>query len=456
MSQGGFQHKPLPQYVQLEHPSWSINASIYEVNVRQYTKQGTFQAFSTHLPRLKKLGVKILWIMPIHPIGEVNRKGSLGSPYAIRDHLAINPELGSEQDFKRLVDDIHNLGMRVIIDWVANHSAWDNALSQSHPHWYKKTQGGEFRPTTWFDWDDIIEFDFHQQGLREYMINAMGHYIHTFNIDGFRCDVAGFVPLEFWHQAKANLDPDNQLFWLAEWEERDLHKHAFNMSYAWVLNELLEDIANGRRNAENLCGYIAKHNNAFPVNAIRMNFLDNHDKNAWDGSVATRFGAGEEALFALTLLMDGMPLVYSGQEVANQQSLAFFESDPILWPDDIDRHPRHIWLQQLLQLKSTNPALQNGRTAANMQEIAHNQRQQVIAFYRQNKSHCVVYIANLSANALQVKFQDSHSDLPPLTHFLAPKNIPDEDQLPAPLDLALLDFTPLELAPWEYRIYVNN
>ncbi|TLU61489.1 alpha-amlyase [Thalassotalea litorea] len=444
MSQNSFNHSPLPSYVQLEHPSWSIDAAIYEVNIRQYTSEGTFRAFSKHLPRLKQLGVKILWLMPIHPIGLTKRKGSLGSPYAIADHFAINPEFGTEQAFKDLVDEIHQLGMYVIIDWVANHSAWDNPLTLSHPHWYKKTKTGEFCSTTWFDWDDIIEFDFHQTGLRNYMVSAMQHYLDDYDIDGFRCDVAGFVPLEFWLNARNQLDPEHQLFWLAEWEERDLHQRAFNMSYAWGLNDLLEDIAQGKRNAENLCGYFAKHNNAFPNNAIRMNFLDNHDKNAWDGSVSERFGAAEETLLALTLLMDGMPLIYSGQEVANEQSLAFFDHDPIIWPDVIERHPRHCWLQRLLQLKSTNPALQNGRTGGTMDEIPHSKRQQVIAFYRQNKRHTVVFIANLSPESVQIKLQTSMIGLPPLKPFITAHN--DTNPLPSVMDFQ----------GWEYQVYISD
>ncbi|TKB44220.1 alpha-amylase family glycosyl hydrolase [Thalassotalea mangrovi] len=442
MNQGKYYY-PLEDYVKLKHPSWCINASIYEVNIRQYTKEGTFEAFSEHLPRLKKLGVKILWLMPVHPIGQLHRKGELGSPYAITDHMKINPELGTDQDFKQLIDDIHSLDMYVIIDWVANHSAWDNALTQTHPHWYKKTDDGTFRSTTWFDWDDIIEFDFQQSELRHYMINAMRHYLQTYQIDGFRCDVAGFVPLNFWHQARAELDPEHKFFWLAEWEERDLHQSAFNMSYAWQLNDLLEDIAQQKRHAENLCGYIAKHNNAFPDNAMRMNFLDNHDKNAWDGSVQQRFGEAEETLLAMTLLMDGMPLLYSGQEVASSQSLAFFDKDPIQWPDDIEQHPRHLWLQALIRLKSQNPALQNGRFGGVMNEIKHDQRDKVIAFYRQNKRHCVVFIANLTPQPIRVKLQQPLNHLPPLSLFISSDNsnvILDED---------------LEFQGWGYAVFAS-
>ncbi|QDP02080.1 alpha-amylase family glycosyl hydrolase [Thalassotalea sp. PS06] len=448
MKAAPFNHVPLPPYSQIEHPSWSLNASIYEVNIRQYTPEGSFRAFARHLPRLKALGVTILWLMPIHPIGIQHRKGSLGSPYAISDHRAINNELGSEEDFRALINEIHRLGMYVIIDWVANHSAWDNPLARSHPHWYKKNPQGQFRSTTWFDWDDIIEFDFQQQGLRDYMLNAMQYYLDEFHIDGFRCDVAGFVPIEFWEQARASLDPDQQLFWLAEWEERDLHKRAFNMSYAWALNDLLEDIANGKRNAENLCGYIAKHNNAFPINAIRMNFLDNHDKNAWDGSVQQRFGIAEEALMALTMVMDGMPLIYSGQEVATEQSLAFFERDPIQWPEQIVTHPRHVWLQRMLTLKSNHPALQNGCAGSLMQEIPHDQRNHIIAFSRQsqhqNHNHCLVFIANLSEEKRIIELDHRAIQFAELECYTSSSSSKDTD------------FKKVELEAWGYRVLVSK
>lgn len=223
------------KYVELKHPEWSKNSTIYEVNVRQYTPEGTFKAFETHLPRLKKMGIDIIWLMPIHPIGEKNRKGSLGSEYSVKDYYAINPEYGTMDDFKDLVRKIHSMGMYVIVDWVGNHSAWDNKLAQEHPEWYTKTVDGKFQPTPWYDWSDVIDFDYDQPAMRKYMTESMKYWVAEADIDGYRCDVGGFIPVDFWENVRAELDEIKPVFMLAEWESRDLHRKAFDMTYSWTL-----------------------------------------------------------------------------------------------------------------------------------------------------------------------------------------------------------------------------
>lgn len=221
------------EYVKLNHPEWSKNAAIYELNTRQFTKEGTFQAAQTQLPRLKKLGVDIIWLMPIHPIGVKNRKGTLGSPYSVKDYYGVNPEFGSMQDLKNFVSAAHDQGMYVILDWVANHTSWDNNLVTEHPDWYDKDYKGDFRPTPWWDWSDIIDLDYSKPELRKYMTEALKYWVKEADIDGYRCDVAGFVPVDFWNNVRKELDAIKPVFMLAEWESRDLHAEAFDMTYAW-------------------------------------------------------------------------------------------------------------------------------------------------------------------------------------------------------------------------------
>jgi 1,4-alpha-glucan branching enzyme len=189
-------YAPAPE-VRLSHPEWARSASIYQINQRQFTPEGTFRAAEAHLPRLRDFGVDIVWLMPVNPIGERNRKGDLGSPYAVKDYYAVNPEFGTVDDLRHFVDTAHDLGLHVILDWVANHTAWDNVLVTEHPEWYARDWKGDFRPTPWWDWHDIIDLDYSHEGLREWMTAAMVHWVKEVGVDGFRCDVAGFVPLDF-------------------------------------------------------------------------------------------------------------------------------------------------------------------------------------------------------------------------------------------------------------------
>ena len=247
-------YQPVP-YVKLRHPEWVKNATIYQVNVRQFTAEGTFAAAEKHLARIKALNVDVVWLMPIHPIGEKNRKGVLGSPYSVRDYLGVNPEFGSLTDLKHFVAAAHALGLHVILDWVANHTAWDNPLVAQHPDWYQRDWKGEFRPTPWFDWTDIINLDYHSPGLRQYMTDALKYWVREADIDGYRCDVAGFVPLDFWNNARRELDAIKPVFLLAEAQTRDLHAEAFDATYAWGWYEAMHNVAAGKADVGALVGY---------------------------------------------------------------------------------------------------------------------------------------------------------------------------------------------------------
>ncbi|MDX1665746.1 MAG: alpha-amylase family glycosyl hydrolase [Saprospiraceae bacterium] len=391
-------YQPRP-YVELEHPEWSKNAVIYEVNIRQYTEEGTFRAFADHLPRLKELGVDILWLMPIHPIGLKNRKGSLGSYYAVKDYLAVNPEFGTMEDFKWLVAEIHRQGMYAILDWVANHSAWDNELTEEHPEWYARTRAGDFRPTPWYDWSDVIDFDYNVPGLRKYMTGALRFWVEEADIDGYRCDVAGFVPVGFWEKARSELETIKPVFMLAEWESRDLHRRAFDMTYAWSLYDLMHKITTGENEASDLHAYFAHHISAFPADAYRMTFVDNHDKNSWEGTPFTQFGEGLEACMVLTCTVDGMPLVYGGQEAGLNRMLSFFEKDALEWR----RHRFFDMYKALFRLKKENRALWNGRWGGPMEQVVSDRPDAIISFLREKEGDRVFVLLNLSDQPVNVQ-----------------------------------------------------
>ena len=392
-------------YVEIQHPEWTKSATIYEVNIRQYTPEGTFTAFEKHLPRLKEMGVDILWIMPVNPIGVKNRKGTLGSEYSVKDYYGVNPEFGTMDDFKHLVNAAHAMGFHLILDWVANHSSWDNALVAQHPDWYIKNREGNFEPTPWRDYDDIIDFDYSQPGLRRYMTNAMKYWLKTTDIDGFRCDVAAFVPLDFWENARKELDKIKPIFMLAEAADRDLHKKAFDMTYSWLLWDNLHAITTKGGSVDALTGgYIAEHVSIWPYNAYRMNFIDNHDKNAWEGTQYSNFGKGLQAAIVLTGTMEGMPMIYSGQEAGLNRSLPFFEKDTLQWkPDTIG-----AIYTKLFHLKHNHPALWNGKWGGEMERIKNNLMSQVISFIREKDGDKVITIVNLSDSEANVTLQTGY------------------------------------------------
>ncbi|TAE30936.1 MAG: alpha-amlyase [Candidatus Kapaibacterium sp.] len=391
-------------YVEIKHPEWSKNATIYEVNIRQYTKEGTFKAFEQHLPRLKAMGVDILWLMPIHPIGEKKRKGAKGSYYAVKDYLAVNPEFGTMEEFKALVKKIHGMGMYVVLDWVANHSAWDNALVEQHPDWYSKSAEGHFQPTPWYDWDDIIDFDYNKPELRKYMTDALKYWVREADIDGYRCDVAGFIPVDFWENAREELDALKPVFMLAEWESRDLHKKSFDMTYSWSLWDKMCDATKGGKGIDGLVEYMAHDVSTFPADGYRMTFTDNHDKNSWAGNQYSFFGEGLEAAMVLASTVNGMPLVYSGQEAGLDRSLAFFEKDEIVWKP----HRNEELYKKLFTLKHSNQALWNGAAGGEMVRVYNNAMKQIVSFYREKNGDRMLTVVNFSPKPVTVTLQTKY------------------------------------------------
>ncbi|MCB4436817.1 alpha amylase C-terminal domain-containing protein [Alteromonas sp. McT4-15] len=422
----------------IKQPSWSSHSVIYQVNTRQFSASGSFSGVTEQLERIKALGADILWLMPIHPIGEKNKKGKLGSPYAVKDYLAINPEFGNEEDFRTLIKKAHELSLKVIIDWVPNHSAWDNPLVESNPQWYAKDYKGDFRPSPWWDWSDIIEFDYSQVGLREYMIAAMKYWVETFDIDGFRCDVAGYVPNDFWQQARTALDSVKPVFMLAEWENRDLHEKAFNMTYAWSWNETLHELAHGKCSLDRLRKYYSWNERSWPLNAYRMTFVSNHDKNAWDGTQREQFGDALEACIALSVIGEGMPLIHNGQEAGETKRLAFFERDPIEWQE----HAIGTLYRKLISLKQSKTVLGNGEYGARMIQIPNSDMDRVFSFVRHNESEKVFVVINFSSDHVEVAFEEPLFE-GKYTHWVS-----NESRMFSAGSVS-------KIAPWQFEIWVR-
>lgn len=380
---------PPAEKFQIVHPEWSNNATIYELNVRQYTPTGTFTELKTRIPQLKELGVKIIWLMPIYPIGEKERKGSLGSYYAVKDYMKVNPEYGTMDDLKDLVKTFHENGMKVILDWVANHTSRDNALINEHPDWFKQDSTGKILAP--FDWTDVAQLDYSKPELHDYMIGAMKYWIDNADVDGFRCDVAGMVPTPFWNKARVELDKVKPVFMLAEAEQPDLQEYAFDMTYSWELHHLMNTIAQGKDSVAKLDTFFTKDIQRFPKNAIRMVFTSNHDENSWNGSEYERMGDAVKAMGAFSFVVPGMPLVYSGQEVGMTKRLRFFDKDTIVWNES----PMTAFYKKMVELKSTNPALLNGEKGSDMFRIK-SQNPFIYAFTRENEGGKVLAIFNFS------------------------------------------------------------
>lgn len=368
----------------VNHPEWSRNAVIYEVNTRQYTPEGTFDAFATHLPRLRDLGVDILWFMPIHPISELNRKGGLGSYYAVRDYKGVNPEFGDMQSFRALVSKAHDLGMKVIIDWVPNHTGCDNAWVKQHPEWFAKNDKGKMYGP--FDWTDVYQLDYNNKEMRAAMIDAMKFWITDACIDGFRCDVAGRVPVDFWNECRQALEAakgEGQLFMLAEATEPELLEHGFDMDYNWPMKDLQNAVAathgeytfvrEGQtepatlpvRNAADIAALVTEQFAKYPAGSYMMNMVTNHDLNSWEGTEYQRYGKYLPAMTALTYMLPGMPLIYTGQEAALNRALEFFVKDNVTEFADIAKTGSQAWqandmLKTLNAFKHAYPQLNAG------------------------------------------------------------------------------------------------
>lgn len=391
----------------LAPPEWSRTSVIYEINVRQFTPEGTFPALERHLPRLDSLGVDVLWLMPIQPIGVENRKGLLGSYYSIADYTAINPEFGTAEDVRAFVDAAHRQGMKVILDWVANHTAFDHAWVTQQPDWYVRRADGsisyardnEGRET---DWTDVAELNYDDPELRRAMIAEMRWWVEEMDIDGFRCDVAGGVPMEFWmdvHQELTAVKPD--LFMLAEAEGPEYHQ-VFHATYGWELHHLLNEIAQGNKPTAELDAYFARQRRAYPPDAYRLYFTSNHDENSWAGTEFERMGENHLPAFVLSATaQNSLPLIYTGQEVSLSKRLRFFEKDTVDWSGA----SLASFYRTMFDLKRENEALWNGARGGAQLPLRTDGSSSVYAFTRTTGSNTVLVAVNFGGTPAQMTYQ---------------------------------------------------
>jgi len=391
------------------------SAVIYEANIRQYSPEGTLDAFTKDIPQLKELGVKIIWLMPIYPISLKNRKATpdksieeidepnkeekyLGSYYAIADYTAVNPNFGNLEDFEELVETAHNNDMYVILDWVANHTGWDHHWMEEHPEYYTKDKEGNItdpiNPDTGekWGWTDVADLDYDNKNLWDAMTDEMKFWIEKYNVDGFRCDVAGNVPTPFWNYAVPKLEEVKPLFMLAESEKKDLFHEAFDMGYNWEGHHIMNEIAQGKMDVTDWDNYMTKIDTTYQKDDFLMNFVTNHDENSWNGTIKERMGDAGDAMTALSYTIPGMPLIYSGQEYGMDKRLRFFRKDTI------NKEKGETWklLEQLGALKNENKALHGAKEAATYKRLKTSNDKNILAFHRQKGEEDIIYIANMS------------------------------------------------------------
>lgn len=411
------------------------NAIIYEANIRQYSSEGTFNAFAKDIPQLKELGVSVLWLMPVYPISTTKSKGSLGSYYAISDYTKINPEFGTLEDFRNLVKKAHESDMLVVLDWVANHTGWDHHWIAEHPEFYTKDAKGNITHSEGTDWTDVADLDYNNEQLHIEMKNAMLHWLKNENVDGFRCDVAGMVPTEFWETTVAELHAVKPIFMLAEaWEPKLLEK-AFDMGYSWDTHHVLNAIAKGEKKTSDLEAQLKKIDSLYAPDDILMNFVTNHDENSWNGTIKERMGNAADAMTTLSYVLPGMPLIYSGQEYGMDKRLLFFEKD------SIPKTKGAQWelLKKLGKLKQTNPALSGGKQKADYSILKTN-NEKAFAISRNSGDQEVLYIANFSKNAIKLNVGKKGNYLDYISNN----------------KLVIESNHEFNLAPWEFKVLVKE
>jgi len=415
---------------------WAHTTNIYEVNTRQYTSEGTFNAFARELPRIKDMGIHTIWFMPVTPISVLNRKGTLGSYYACSDYVSINPEFGTLDDFKELVKKAQQLGLKVMIDWVANHTGWDHVWTKSNPDFFAKDDKGNFRPP-FPDWEDVIHLNYENKALRSAMIDAMKFWVNECNLDGFRCDMAHLVPLDFWMEARTELDAIKPLFWLGETEDVKYHQ-VFDASYSWELLHTMERYGRSETNISGIDTVLFKYDSFYPKQALKLLFTSNHDENSHSGTEYERIGDAAKPFAVLCMTWNGVPLIYSGQELpVKDKRLLFFEKDLIPWTG---KNELHDFYRKLLHLRSTNPALRAADDNVRTHRLETSDNANVFAYLRKNGQREVLVILNLSPGKRSVKIIGKVVS----GTF---KNIFSEAEQDIPLHYVF------ELAPWEYLVY---
>jgi glycosidase len=367
---------------------------VYQVNTRAYSASGKFTAVTKDLPRLKALGIDVLWLMPIHPIGVQNRNGTMGSPYSVKDYKAINPQLGTSAEFRALITAAHKSGMRVILDWVANHSAFDHAWTTTHRDWYTLDRQGNPTWPAGTNWYDVADFNFSNTGLRAAMIDAMKYWVKNYDIDGYRADAAWGVDQEFWESAATALRAIKPVWMVAEAQDAPwLLDKEFQADYGWHFKDMLYKLGNGTGSKFSVLDELERIS-YYPTGAYPMLFITNHDENSWTGGITDMYGAGAKAMAALTFVAPGIPLIYNGQEVDSNRRLAFFEKDVIDWNLTSYRSKAAVAVyKKLTSLRHKNAALFAG-SAGGSTKIHENQGQDLVAFSRTKGANKVYIVLN--------------------------------------------------------------
>ena len=377
---------------------WACHANVYEVNTRQYTPEGTFDAFSTHLSRLSDMGVEVLWFMPVTPISVLNRKGSLGSYYACSSYTKVNPEFGTLADFKSIVEKAHALGMKVVIDWVANHTGHDHEWTKDHPEFYKVNQDGKFYDA--HGWEDVIDLNYSNDDMRMTMIDCMLYWIRECNIDGFRCDMAMLTPVDFWQQARQRVEQEIKLFWLAELDplENPDYMQVFDAAYTWKWMHITKKFKDeGARHIHLLRDVLIQYGD-MPQYTLPAWFTSNHDENSWNGTEYDKYGEMAAALAVFSSTWTGISLIYSGQELPNPKRLSFFDKDTIEW----ESNPQlHDFYKCLLNLRKQHPCFCNEQLPAKAMMIRNSIDHHILSYKRKSGDAVLLVLINLSQYDLQ-------------------------------------------------------
>lgn len=421
---------------------WAHTANIYEVNIRQFTEEGTFRAFEKHLPRLRDMGIHTLWFMPITPIAQKNKKGMLGSPYACSDYMSISPEFGGLDDFKHLVQEAHRLGFKVIIDWVANHTGWDHVWTREHPDYYQHDPATQDFKTA-SGMDDIIELNYSNPSLRGDMIAAMQYWVRETDIDGFRCDLAAWVELDFWQEARPQLDALKPLFWLGEFDELDHpgYGNVFDASYSWRWMHTTEDFYRNHLHLNVLDSLLERYN-AIGDSSMRAWFTSNHDENSWNGTEYEKYGNMTHGLAVFSATWNGVPLIYNGQEVPLlAKRLDFFQKDVIPWTGSFELHD---FYKILLNLHATHPALRGGDPAVTSFRLPTTDEAHVLAYLRKNGDNEVLVILNFSGVS-PVRFHLKEERVTGVYRNVFSGTTHD-----------LTNEREIELQAWEYRVFERH
>lgn len=431
---------------QVTEPEWAPQSVLYECNVRQFSAQGNLAGVTREIPRLKDLGIDVLWLMPIFPIGQERRKGTLGSPYSVRDYYAVNSDFGTREDLKKLIGTAHAQNIKVILDWVPNHTSWDAVWKTKHPEYYTKYNGvftvplnehGEPIP----DWSDVCDLDYNNPALRNAMIDAMQYWVREFDIDGYRVDMAGLVPNDFWSELRPALDSIKPLFMLAEWQDEPEHfTSCFNANYGWRWKDVTKDIWNGQETAHALDTLLEYLNDFYPKGYYQVYFTQNHDENSWNGTESELYGASADAFNVLAFTWQGMPMIYNGQEDGLNQRLDFFERKPIHWK----KYARQDFFARLCALRHINKAVWAGSSGGRLVKISNDNEDKIYSFGREKDGDKVVVILNLSKDRTTVTLRPGNA------FAGAYANVFGRSTLQITKEMTLT------LKPWEYAVFSSK